>query len=312
MSLEAGTVATLQVVREKSPFGYFLSDGTRDVLLHYTEVVGTIQQGEHIDVFLFHDTEDRLAATMKKSLIHLGEMALLEVVDIHPRFGCFLDMGIGRNLLLPFRELPELKELRPVVGDKVFVRLGHDKQGRMLARFAGEQELVPLAFPAPTAWKNQWLTARVYKPLQNATFVLVEGGVLGFGAIGMIHESERTRLLRLGETVQVRAAFIREDGRVNLSMKPLKQIGRDEDSEAILSALRERPNGAMPYSDQTPADIIMNRFHISKAAFKRALGKLMKDGIVYQKENWTHLKPEALQAADDAAQGDGQTTTQQV
>lgn len=293
MSLEAGTVAKLQVAREKSPFGYFLTDGSRDVLLHYSEVVGSIQQGEHIDVFLFHDTEDRLAATMKTPLIHLGEMALLEVVDIHPRFGCFLDMGIGRNLLLPFRELPELKELRPVVGDKVYAVLGHDKQGRMLARLAGERELAPLAFPAPTSWKNQWLTARVYKPLQNATFVLVEGGVLGFGAIGMIHETERTRLLRVGETVQVRASFIREDGRVNLSMKPLKQIGRDEDSEVILAVLRERPNGAMPYSDQTPADIILNRFHISKGAFKRALGKLMKDGLVYQKENWTYLKPEA-------------------
>lgn len=303
MNLEAGTVAKLQVAREKSPYGYFLTDGQRDVLLHYTEVVGKIQQGEHIDVFLFHDTEDRLAATMKTPLIHLGEMALLEVVDIHPRFGCFLDMGIGRNLLLPFRELPELQELRPQVGDKVFAVLGHDKQGRMLARLAGERELAPLAFPAPTAWKNQWLTARVYKPLQNGTFVLVEGGVLGFGAIGMIHESERTSLLRVGEEVKVRAAFIREDGRVNLSMKPLKQIGRDEDSEAILAVLRERPNGAMPYSDQTPADIITSRFHISKAAFKRALGKLMKEGVVYQKENWTYLKPEAMAGAGTAEDG---------
>jgi uncharacterized protein len=296
MSLEAGTVAKLQVAREKSPYGYFLTDGERDVLLHYTEVVGEIKQGEQIDVFLFHDTEDRLAATMKTPLIHLGELALLEVVDIHHRFGCFMDMGIGRNLLLPFRELPELKELRPHVGDKVFVTLDHDKQGRMLARWAGERELVPMAFQAPTAWKNQWMDARVYKPLQNATYVVIEGGVLGFGAIGMIHESERTRLLRLGEAVKVRVTFIREDGRVNLSMKPLKQIGRDEDAEAILKVLRDRPNGAMPYSDQTPADIIMSRFHISKGAFKRAIGKLIKDGVIYQKENWTHLTPEAMEA----------------
>lgn len=295
MSLEAGTVAKLQVAREKSPFGYFLTDGNRDVLLHYTEVEGKIQQGEHIDVFLFHDTEDRLAATMKKPLIHLWETALLEVVDIHPRFGCFLDMGIGRNLLLPFRELPELKELRPQVGDKVYVVLGHDKQGRMLAKMAGEKELSQKAFPAPTSWKNQWLEARVYKPLHNATYVIVGEGVLGFGAIGMIHESERTKLLRVGEIVKVRASFIREDGRVNLSMRPLKQVGRDEDSEKLLQVLMERPNGAMPYSDQTPADIIMSRFSISKAAFKRAMGKLMKEGLVYQKENWTHLKPEALE-----------------
>jgi uncharacterized protein len=291
--LQAGTAVTLQVAREKAPFGYFLSDGTQDVLLHYTEVTGTIKQGEQLEVFLFHDTEDRLAATMRRPHLLLGEMGLLEVTDIHPRFGCFMDIGIGRNLLLPFRELPDLKELRPQVGDKLFVRLGHDKQGRMIGRFAGERELEPLAVRAPESWKNQWVEARVYKPLQEATFVLVDGGVLGFGVIGMIHASERSRLLRVGEVVKARVTFVREDGRVNLSMKPQKHIGRDEDSEIILKLLRERPNGAMPYSDQTPSDIITNRFGISKAAFKRALGKLMKEGIVYQKENWTYLKPEA-------------------
>lgn len=290
MTAEAGTVVTLEVAREVSPYGYFLADGDRDILLHYTEVEGEIAPGQQVEVFLFHDTEDRLAATMKKPHIRLGELSLLEVVDIHPRFGCFLDMGIGRNLLLPFRELPELKELRPEVGDKVHVVLEHDKQGRMLAHLAGERELAPLTFHAPTAWKNQWLPARVYKPLQSGTFVIVEGGVLGFGVIGLIHADERTKLLRVGEQVDVRVTFVREDGRVNLSMRPLKQVGRDEDAETILKFLRERPQGAMPYSDQTSADIITNRFGISKSAFKRALGKLMKEGVIEQKENWTYLK----------------------
>lgn len=293
--LQAGTKAVLQVVREKSPFGYFLNDGSQDVLMHYTETVGEIRQGQQIEVFLFHDTEDRLAATMKDPLILLGETKLLEVVDIHPRFGCFLDIGIGRNVLLPFKAQPDMKELRPVVGDKIFVTLGQDKQGRMLARLAGEHELAPLCFHAPSSWKNQWVDVRVYRPLQESDFVIIDGGVLGFGAIGMIHASERTRLLRVGETVQARVIFVREDGRVNLTMKQLKQVGRDQDSEMILQLLRERPNQAMPYSDQTPADVIFSRFKISKAAFKRALGKLMKEGVIYQKENWTYLKPEALQ-----------------
>lgn len=287
--LQAGTIATLQVAREKSPYGYFLTDGTQDVLLHYTEVSGTIKQGEQIEVFLFHDTEDRLAATMRRPHLLLGEMALLTVVDIHPRFGCFMDIGIGRNLLVPFRDLPDLPELRPVLGDKLFVVLSHDKQGRMLGRLAGERELAPLVFRAPESWKNQWVEVRVYKPLQEADFVLVEGGVLGFGAIGMIHRSERTRLLRVGEQVKARVVFVREDGRVNLSLRQPKQIGRDEDAEAILQLLRERPNNAMPYSDQTPSDIIQKRFGFSKSAFKRALGKLMKEGAVTQKENWTYL-----------------------
>jgi predicted RNA-binding protein (virulence factor B family) len=228
---------------------------------------------------------------MKHAFIKLGEVGLLEVVDIHPRFGSFLEMGLGRQLLLPYREQPELKELRPIVGDKVFVVLSHDRQGRLIAKAAGEEELVPKAFHAPTAWKNQWVNARVYKPLQLGTFVVCEGGVLGgFGAIGMIHNTERTEMLRLGQEVKVRVIFVREDGRANLSMRPLKEVGRDEDAEAILTYLKAQDELKMPYSDETSAEIIMEKFKISKSAFKRALGKLMRHGDVYQKENWTYIK----------------------
>ncbi|MNC28279.1 hypothetical protein D3C75_764780 [compost metagenome] len=270
-------------------------------MLHYTELVGSKPKiGDKVEVFIFFDTEDRLAATMKKPFLTLGEMALLEVADIHPRLGCFLEMGLGRQLLLPIRELPELIELRPQVGDKVFVLMEHDKQGRLRAKLAGEQELAPLALPAPASWMGQTVKARVYKPLQMGTFVLVDGGVLGFGIIGMVHSSERSRLLRLGEEFEARVSHIREDGRVNLSMSQRKEVGRDVDSAALLDFLNERPGGAMPYSDATPPEIIKQRFGISKSAFKRALGKLMKEGLVTQKENWTYL---ARKEEDGAEQG---------
>lgn len=288
--LEAGTVAKLTVAREVPPNGFFLTNGVRDVLLHYSEATEPVKPGDVVDVFLFHDTDDRLAATMKKPLIRLGEIGLLEVADVHPRLGCFLEIGLGRQLLLPASELPEAKELRPRPGERVYVKLAHDRQGRMVAKPAGEKELAPLAVRAPQTWKNEWVDVTVYKPLQMGTFVLCDAGVLGFGVIGMIHEQERTRPLRLGERVNVRVVFVREDGRVNLSMRPLKQVGREEDAERILAFLRERPNGAMPYSDETPADIIMAKFGISKSAFKRALGKLMKDGAIEQRGSWTHLK----------------------
>lgn len=289
--LEAGMVVTLRIAKEVAPFGFFLTDGEQEVLLHYTQIVGQIEIDQEIDAYLYHDAQDRLSATMKHAYLKLGEVGLLEVVDIHPRFGSFLEMGLGRQLLLPFREQPEMKELRPIVGDKVYVVLSHDRQGRLIAKLAGEDELVPKAFHAPTAWKNQWLTARVYKPLQLGSFVVVEGGVLGgFGAIGMIHSTERTELVRLGQQVQVRVIFVREDGRANLSMRPLKEVGRDEDADTILEYLKSQPNQAMPYSDETSVEIIMEKFNISKSAFKRALGKLMRNGLIVQKENWTHLK----------------------
>lgn len=296
MRLEAGTLVNLEVAREVPPNGFFVTDGTQDVLLHYSEVEGTIAPGDRVEVFLFHDTQDRLAATMRRPYLLMGEVALLEVVDAHPRFGLFLEMGLGRNLLLPFKHQPEMEELRPRVGDKVYAIMAHDRQGRLIAKLAGEEDLAPKCVRAPSTWKNQWVDARVYKPLQMGSFVVCDAGVLGYGVIGMIPAPERTRLLRVGEEVKVRVTFVREeDGRVNLSMRQLKQVGRDEDSERILAYLRERPNGAMPYSDETPADVISQRFGMSKSAFKRALGKLMKENLIYQKENWTYLKQEEPQ-----------------
>ncbi|MGF7032053.1 putative RNA-binding protein (virulence factor B family) [Paenibacillus mucilaginosus] len=290
MRLEAGTNQRLEVAREVSPHGFFLTDGTQDILLHYSEVVGEVKTGTQVEVFLFYDTQDRLAATMREPLIKLNEVALLEVADFHPRFGCFLEMGLGRQLLLPFRELPEMEELRPQVGDKVFVTMTHDRQGRLVAKVAGEDLLKPLCFDAPQSWRNTTVEARVYKPLQMGTFVVCEGGVVGFGVIGFIHASERTRLLRLGEKVSVRITFVREDGNVNCSMRERKETGRGEDADKLLDFLKERRNGAMPFSDETPADLISQRFGMSKSAFKRALGKLMKEGLVYQEGSWTYLK----------------------
>lgn len=290
MSLKAGTFQEMTVEREVSPYGYFLSDGSSEVLLHYSEIEGDIHVGQQLRVFLFFDTKDRIAATMKTPLISLGETALLEIAEIHPRLGCFLDMGLGRQLLLPFRQLPEEKMYRPKTGDKVFVTMVTDKQGRLMAKLAGEEELSKLVFHAPSLWKNRWIPAIVYKSLKIGTFVVCEGDRLGFGALGFIHESERVRPLRVGERLEVRVTYVREDGRVNCSMKQPKEINRDRDSEAIYQYLLSRPNGAMPYSDETPADIISQRFQISKGAFKRALGKLMKEGKVTQQGSWTYLK----------------------
>lgn len=290
MSLTAGQTYTLKVVREVSPYGFFLSDGESEVLLHYTELIGSKPGiGNMVEVFVYYDSEDRIAATMNKPLLQLGELARLKVVDVHPKLGCFLEMGLSRHLLLPLSELPESVQFRPLPGDEVFVIMKHDKIGRLVAKIAFEEDLATLVFHAPAAWRNTWVEGWVTKTLQMGSFVLIDGGVIGFGVYGLIPSSERTKALRLGERVRARVTFIREDGRVNLSMTERKEVGRVEDSDRLLAFLKERPNGGMPYSDETEADIIKQRFGISKSAFKRALGKLMKDGIVTQKGSWTYL-----------------------
>jgi predicted RNA-binding protein (virulence factor B family) len=284
MSLVAGTTTILRVAREVSPYGFFLTDGEAEVLLHYTELVGSKPKiNTEVEVFIFFDSEDRLAATMKKPLLQLGELARLRVADIHPRLGCFLEMGLGRQLLLPLSELPESIEYRPVQGDEVFVIMQHDKIGRLVAKIAFEEDLSKLVFPAPATWQNQWVEGWVSKTLQIGSFVIVDGGVVGFGVYGHIPSAERIKPLRLGERVRARVTFIREDGRVNLSMAQRKEVGRLEDADRLLAFMKERPGGGMPYSDETDAELIRSRFGISKGAFKRALGKLMREGLVTQK-----------------------------
>jgi hypothetical protein len=291
MKLQAGLTVRLRVEREMPPNGYILSGADRNVLLHYSQVAGSIQVGQEVEVFLHHDTQDRLAATMKRPLLAYGEVKVLKVADVHPRLGCFLDIGLDRHLLLPAGELPDDPELRPQVGDEVPAMMKRDRQGRLIAAVAGEKELASLVFAAPTVWKNRWVDCTVYKPLKMGTFVLCDGGVVGFGVLGFIHASERKRPLRLGERLQARVTHVREDGRVNLSMHPLKEVGRVEDAERILAYLQARPGGTMPYSDDTPPEIIQAKFGISKSAFKRALGKLLKEGRVEQRDGWTALVP---------------------
>ncbi len=290
MSLEAGTTVELTVDREVSPYGFFVSDGSTDILLPYTELVGSKPRpGDRINVFVFHDSEDRITATMNKPYLQLGEMARLQVADVHPRLGCFLEMGLGRQLLLPISELPEDIEYRPLPGDEVFVIMRHDKSGRVAAKLAREEDLAPLVFAAPDDWNNQWVEGYVTKTLHMGSFVVLDGGVIGFGVYGLIPAAERLKPLRVGERVRVRITFIREDGRVNLALTERKEKGRVQDADMLLAFLQERPGGSMPYSDETEADIIKNRFGISKGAFKRAIGKLMREGLVTQQGSWTHL-----------------------
>lgn len=298
MSLIAGTTVELVVSREVQPYGYFLSDGEEEVLLPFPELVGDkLKVGNKVAVFIFFDSEDRICATMKTPYIQLDEMKRLAVADVHPRLGCFLEMGLGRQLLLPLSELPEKLEFRPIPGDEVHVYMTLDKQGRQIAKLATEEQLSELTFDAPAAWRNTWVEGWVTKSLQMGAFVIADGGVVGFGVYGLIPSSERNENLRLGQRVKARVTFIREDGRMNLSMKHQKEVGRVEDADTLLEFIKERPNGAMPYSDATEAEIIKNRFNMSKSAFKRAVGKLMREGLVVQDGNWTYLTEHAPEKA---------------
>ncbi len=281
---KAGELVQLRVVRT-APFGYFLSNGEQEeIMLHQNEAVGTVKVNDTVEVFLYHDHQNRIAATMQKPKVTLGELGMLEVRDITPRLGAFLDNGIAKDLLLPISELPNMRERWPKKGYKLFVKIDHDKQGRMLARLATEQDMQTLAVPADPTIHHKEVLGRVYHETQLGAYILTEEGY-----IGMIHRSDMTFALSIGALVSARVTHVREDGRLNLSMKPSKEVSYSIDAESIYTYLKQR-DGRMPYGDHSDAEVIQMKFQMSKSAFKRALGKLMKDGLIEQKDGWTHLK----------------------
>ena len=94
---------------------------------------------------------------------------------------------------------------------------------------------------------------------------------------------------RVGEVVTARVTYVRKDGRLNASLREVKEKALLSDAQKILDLLQER-KGKMPYSDGTSPEVIRDKFQISKAAFKRALGHLLRDDLVEEKDGWTYLK----------------------
>ncbi|MFT4414898.1 S1 RNA-binding domain-containing protein [Fredinandcohnia humi] len=282
-----GTVVTLRVDRD-APFGYFLTNGEEDVLLHNNEIVGEFDQDEEHTVFLFQDHQGRLAASMKIPTVQIGKYDWAEVVEVKHELGAFVNIGINKDLLVSKDDLHELWDLWPQPGDRLYVSLKTDKNGRIFGKLATEDVIRSISKPASRKNFNKNIKGTVYRLLLAGSFIISEEGFIGF-----IHESQRKREPRLGETVQGRIIDVKEDGSVNVSLLGRGHEVMGEDSERIYAYMESR-GGAMPYWDKSSSEDISLRFNMSKAGFKRALGKLMKEGKVYQEDGWTYFKKENI------------------
>lgn len=294
MTLVAGDYQSLLVDRETS-FGYFLTDGIEDVLLHRSETNNVkINIGDEIEAFLYSDHKGRIAATLDKPNLVLGEIGFLKVEDFKSRMGFFLDNNINKQVLLPVSELSEDRSIWPEKGDKVLVRFVHDKQERLLAEVVKDEVDIENYLESVESNNVSFETLNDKKLFHEGVVILhlsmgAQVYIKNLNEIGFLHHSEQLHELRLGETVQVRVSYIREDEKINLSMRPVKEISMVGDAEGILKILQDR-GGSMPYWDKTDPDVIMQKFNLSKSAFKRALGRLMKEGVIYQEDGWTYLK----------------------
>jgi len=146
------------------------------------------------------------------------------------------------------------------------------------------RRITATARPATDIKRGDTATGEIYNITEAGAFVITSDKNIGF-----IHRDELTDELVTGQMVSARVTYVRPDGRINLSLRPLKEVGRVVDAEKIMEYLRSR-NGSMPFTDDTPPEVIRDKFGISKAAFKRALGKLFKDGLIEEQNGWIQVR----------------------
>jgi uncharacterized protein len=284
-----GQVTTLTVAR-KAAYGYFLTDGNEDVLLHENETEQGYEEGDTVDVFLYPDSHGRVSATAKRPYIVADEYGWLEVVDTKPGLGVFLDIGIQKDILLGKDDLPVHTDVWPQAGDRVYMTIRVNRNFRLYAKLATEPVLEEISIKATRADYNKNVAGHIYRTAKVGSWIYTTEGFKGF-----IHESQRKTEPRLGEKVKGRIIDVKEDGTINVSLIARKELSMDDDAQVIWDYLVLR-NGAMPYSDKSMPEDIQERFKLSKASFKRALGKLLKEGKIYQENGWTYIKEEKEQA----------------
>lgn len=260
--IRLGERQTLECVK-KVDFGVYVGDsGDEKVLLPKKQVPDKLKLGDKIDVFVYRDSSDRLIATTKQPYITLGELAVLEVKAVG-KIGAFLDWGLEKDLFLPFKE-----QTSPVtVGKSYLVSLYIDKSNRLAATMKIHRFLQDSA----GYQKDDRVTGTIYEINRElGAFVAVENQFYG-----LIPQKEIHKKLSVGDNVYARVTEVREDGKVNLSLNKKAYEQMDEDCVKIIKVIEEY-EGELPYGEKVSPEIIARDFGMSKAAFKRAVGRLYK------------------------------------
>ena len=199
--------------------------------------------------------------------------------------GVFVDIGLpNKDIVVSIDDLPELPQLWPQKGDKLMIGLAIDAKDRMWGKLATPEMFQTISGMAKKNMQNKNVTATVYRLKLVGTFVITDDYYLGF-----IHPSEREVEPRLGEVVKARVIGVKDDGTLNLSTRPRAYEAISDDSQMILMALQHTSSKQLPFTDKSSPDEIKAYFGISKGQFKRAVGHLMKAGLVKQADGFLIL-----------------------
>lgn len=273
--IRLGEIQQLKVVK-KVEFGVYLSDPEENsaderVLLPIKQVPEDSRIGDFIEIFAYKDSKDRLIATTRKPKLTLGEVGELTVAQVG-KFGAFLDWGLEKELLLPFKE--QTRRVRE--GETVLAAVYIDKSSRLCA------------------------TMNVYKFLEQDSPYQKEDKVEGcvyqiseeFGAFvavdnrysGLIPKKEMYGEIKIGDWIQARVTAVKEDGKLDLSIREKAYIQMSLDADKVMRTI-ESFDGVLPFNDKARPETIKRETGMSKNEFKRAVGNLLKAGRIEIKEN---------------------------
>lgn len=281
MKYGPSTVAVLTVVRE-SEMGAFLDAETGrtndDILLHKTQQTEPVHIGNQVKVFLYLDPKHRLTASMRVPRLKEGQIARMRVINV-TKDGAFLDVGAERGIFMPYAGMRGKLQ----IGEVVWAKLYTDKSGRLAVTMKVEDEMRRASVKAVDVHKGQMVKGSVYNITDSGAFMLTTERYIAF-----IANKEMQEHPRVGQELEARVTYVRPDGRINASLREAKEKALVSDADKILMFLQSN-NGRMPYCDTSSPELIKGKFKISKAAFKRALGHLYKDGLIEMKDGWTYL-----------------------
>lgn len=273
MGIRIGEKQKLVIVKQVD-FGVYLAPDKNmpedKVLLPAKQVPEGSKVGDTLEVFIYRDSSDRLIATTKAPKLVMGEVAELTVAQVG-KFGAFLDWGLEKDLLLPFKQ--QKRRVNP--GDMVLVSLYQDKSGRLCATMNVYENL---RTDSPYKAEDQ-VTGRVYEISDNfGAFVAVDNQYSA-----LIPQKELYGKVVLEEDITARVIQVRPDGKLTLSIRDKAYLQIGKDAEEIMKII-DSYDGVLPFNDKVSPEIIKRETGMSKNEFKRAVGNLLKAGKIEIKE----------------------------
>ena len=257
-------------VLETSDHGLYLDGGEHDkILMPNRYVTPEMTIGSDVEVFVYNDSEDRLVATTEKPFAQAGEFAYLEVISINPNAGAFLDWGLSKDLLLPYREQGDIRFRE---GDGAIVAIYVDEYTNRVVASAKLHNFLQKEKPT-------------YEPNQPVHVLIYGDSPLGYKAIiekryrGLLYYEETSDKLEAGDQFTGYIKKVHNDGKIDLRRDP-SGYGRVEGVSQIILDKLKAAGGELPFNDRSSPEDIRATFDTSKKAFKLGLGKLYKARLI--------------------------------